>query len=80
MPGAGPVRVVTDKAVLEADPTTGELVLAALYPGVTAEEVRAGVGWELRCRDRLAGIAPPTDRELALLRERLDPRGLYLKG
>src|SRR6476659_3362170 len=31
MPGAGPVKVVTDKAVLEPDPDSGELVLAALY-------------------------------------------------
>ena len=29
MPGAGPVRVVTDKGILEADAETGELVLAA---------------------------------------------------
>ena len=49
----GPVRVITDKAILEADPETGELVLAALYPGVTADEVRAGVGWPLRCRETL---------------------------
>ncbi len=40
MPGAGPVRVITDKGILEADAETGELVLAALYPGVTADEVR----------------------------------------
>jgi glutaconate CoA-transferase subunit B len=80
MPGAGPVRVVTDKAILDADPETGELVLGALYPGVELDEVRAGVGWPLRCRERLEPVTPPTDRELTLLRERLDPRGLYLKG
>src|SRR3954452_6297670 len=34
MPGAGPTKVVTDKAVLELDPLTGELVLTAIYPGV----------------------------------------------
>ena len=44
----GPVKVITDKAMLEADAETGELVLAALYPGVQVEEVRAGVGWPLR--------------------------------
>ena len=64
MPGAGPVRVVTDKAILEADAESGELVLAALYPGVTPDEVRAGVGWPLRSRPALADVAPPTAREL----------------
>jgi glutaconate CoA-transferase subunit B len=80
MPGAGPVRVVTDKGVLEADSDTGELVLAALYPGVTAGDVRSAVGWPLRCRDTLAAVAPPDPAELRLLREVLDPRRLYLKG
>ncbi len=28
MPGAGPTRVITDKGILEADPTDGELVLS----------------------------------------------------
>jgi glutaconate CoA-transferase subunit B len=80
MPGAGPVKVVTDKGVLEADPDSGELVLAALYPGVPAEEVRAGVGWPLRERAGLAQVAGPTDEELHLLRDVLDPHRLYLKG
>jgi glutaconate CoA-transferase subunit B len=80
MPGAGPVKVVTDKAVLEAEAETGELVLAALYPGVEADEVRAGVGWRLRSRPLLAKVDPPTDVELRLLRDVLDPQRLYLKG
>ncbi len=78
MPGAGPVKVVTDKAVLETDPATGELVLTGLYPGVPVEEVRAGVGWPLRVAPTLDGVAPPTGEELRLLREVLDPGRLYL--
>jgi len=79
MPGAGPVKVITDKGILEADETTGEMVLAALYPGVHADSVRAGVGWPLACRPRLAQVAPPTPRELDLLRNVLDPKRLFLK-
>jgi hypothetical protein len=40
MPGAGPVKVITDKAILGGEPG-GELVLAALYR-VTEQEVRTG--------------------------------------
>jgi glutaconate CoA-transferase subunit B len=80
MPGAGPVKVVTDKAILDADPETGELVLAALYPGVAADEVRAGIGWPLRSRPALDSVDPPTSVELHLLRDVLDPHRLYLKG
>jgi len=79
MPGAGPVKVITDKAILAADDDSGEMVLAALYPGVDQADVQAGVGWPLRHRPRLADVAPPTATELRLLREVLDPKGLYLK-
>ena len=81
MPGAGPVRVVTDKGILDADPESGELVLGALYPGVEAGGGPRGRGlaasrpWTARYRS-----PPPTEQELTLLREVLDPRRLYLKG
>jgi len=80
MPGAGPVKVITDRGVLEADEHSGELILAALYPGVEVSEVQAGVGWDLKCRARLERIEPPSGTELRLLREVLDPKRLYLKG
>src|SRR2546429_5875388 len=80
MPGARPVKVITDKGVREADPATGEMVLAAHYPGVTADDLQAGVGWPLARRERLGSVMPPTETELRLLREVLDPRKVYLKG
>jgi glutaconate CoA-transferase subunit B len=79
LPGSGPVKVITDQAVLEAD-GTGELVLVALYPGVQTEQVKAGVGWPLRVRTTLLEVSPPGPRELAVLREVLDPKQLFLKG
>ena len=79
MPGAGPTKVVTDKAILEVNGVSGELELAALYPGVEIAEVAAGIGWQLRSRERLAAVEPPSERELRLLREVLDPKRLYLK-
>ncbi len=78
MPGAGPVKVVTDKAILEAG-DDGELVLAALYPGVEAAEVRDGVSWTLRSRATVARVEPPSAAELRLLRDVLDPQRLFLK-
>jgi glutaconate CoA-transferase subunit B len=78
MPGAGPVKVITDKGILESDPESGEMVLTALYPGVTVEEVKANVGWPLRVRDMLGSVTPPSVRELDLLRHTLDPQKLYL--
>jgi glutaconate CoA-transferase subunit B len=65
--------------VHEADDESGELVLAALYAGVTAGEARAGVGWPLRERPQIDRVAPPSAEDLRLMREVLDPKKLYLK-
>ena len=77
--GQGPVAVVTDIGFLEPDPT-GELVLTALHPGKTAEEARANTGWELKVAASLRCTEPPSQEELRILREELDPQGIYLKG
>jgi glutaconate CoA-transferase, subunit B len=78
MPGAGPIKVITDKGVLERDEETGEMILTRLYPGVTVDEVKANVGWPLRVGDHLEQVSPPSNEELRLLREVLDPKRLYL--
>ena len=67
--GRGPTRVITDLGVLEPDPHSRELVLTALHPGVTVEEARAATGWPLRVAAEPAVTAPPTDDELAVLRD-----------
>src|SRR5437868_8683950 len=44
-PGERVAKVITDEGVFDRDAANGELVLTALYPGVSVEEMRAGVGW-----------------------------------
>jgi glutaconate CoA-transferase subunit B len=66
--GAGPVRVITDLGVLEPDPDSAELVLTALHPGVTVEQVRAETGWDLEVVDDLKTTEPPSTLELETLR------------
>lgn len=66
--GAGPMRVITDLGVLEPDPDTAELVLAAVHHGVTVEQVRAETGWPLAVAADLMITAPPSERELETLR------------
>lgn len=68
MRGAGPTVVITDIGVLRPDDETGELVLTALHPGRTREEAIAATGWPLRIADDVAQTQPPTEAELAALR------------
>lgn len=79
MPGAGPLKVITDMGILEPD-ETGELLLTQLYPGVNVSDVRAKVGWPLRVREPLGTREAATERELDLLRRVLDPQRLFLGG
>lgn len=67
-PGAGPRAVITDFGVLRPDPSTDELTLSALYPGVTVEAARAATGWPLAVAARLETLPPPTPAELRTLR------------
>ena len=46
--------VVTDIGVLEPDPETRELTLAALHPGATVEQAREATGWPLRVAEHAA--------------------------
>lgn len=77
--GGGPAAVVTDLGVLEPD-EAGELVLTHLHPGATVEQVKANTGWDLRIVEPLQITPEPTAEELRLLREELDPQGIYLEG
>ncbi len=76
--GSGPYRVVTDLALLGYDDETKRMKVMALQPGVTLEEVQAETGFELLVSDKLETNAPPTDEELRLLREEIDPEHLYI--
>ena len=78
MPGAGPVKVITDKGILESDPETGEMVLTALYPGRHGRRREEQRRLAAPARDHLDPIAPPGAEELRLLRDVLDPQKLYL--
>ena len=77
--GKGPVAVVTDLGMLEPD-ENGELVLTALHPDVTVEQVLANTGWSLKVAAELHITEPPSENELHILRDELDPQGIYLKG
>lgn len=77
--GGGPQAVVTDLGILEPD-INGELILTALHPGKTKEQAIANTGWELRIASRLRLTDSPSQKELYILREELDPNGIYLKS
>jgi glutaconate CoA-transferase subunit B len=77
--GRGPSVVVTDLGRYGFDQDTGEMRLEAVHPGVTVEDVRAATGWDLKIAGELATTPDPTAEELRLVREELDPDGVYVQ-
>lgn len=75
--GGGPQAVVTNLGILAPD-SQGELVLAALHPGVTIEQVQEHTGWALKQSENCRHTKPPTEDELHILREDLDPQKIYI--
>lgn len=77
--GGGPQAVITDIGIMEPD-ENGELTLTALHPGKSADDARANTGWALKVAENLRLTEEPTEEELRILREELDPQGIYIKG
>lgn len=77
--GKGPVAVVTDIGILEPD-ETGELILTTLHPGKTKELAIENTGWSLKWGMNVGVTKPVSKDELRILREDLDPTGIYRKA
>jgi len=69
--GGGPRLVITDLGLLRPDPVSCELVLAAIYPGVSVEQVRSSTGWDLAVSPDLSELAAPSAADLTALRQLL---------
>ena len=74
------IVVITDLAVMAIDKSNGRLRIERLMPGVTVEQVRSKTGFDLLVAEEAATVEPPTEAEVRLLREEVDPVGEYLKS
>jgi glutaconate CoA-transferase subunit B len=74
----GPYRVITDLAVLGYHEQTKRMEVLSLHPGISLEQVRAATGFELGVREPLASTTPPSEHELRILRDEVDPHRYIL--
>ncbi len=80
MPGTGPTKVITNLGIYSFH--KGEMTLESIHSGagVTLDEIRGNTGWDIRMSNDLKETTPPTEEELLLLRERVDPGQKFIKG
>jgi glutaconate CoA-transferase subunit B len=72
-PGTGPYRVITDLAVMGYHEQTKRMEVLSLHPGVPLAKVREATQFELHVHSPLAVTEPPSEEELRLLRDEVDP-------
>jgi acyl CoA:acetate/3-ketoacid CoA transferase beta subunit len=72
-------RVVTNLCVLDYDTPDHRMRLRSLHPGVTTKDVVTATGFELVIPDHVPESRLPTDDEIRLLREVIDPKALREK-
>ena len=78
-PNTGPHRVITDLAILGFHERTKRMQVLSLHPGVTLEKLQDNTSFAIEPAAEITQTAIPTERELHLLREEIDPRR-YLLG
>ena len=69
-------RIISNLAVMDFQGPNNQVRVISLHPGVSFEEVQDNTGFELAVADGLGVTPPPTDAQLAIIRERLDPHDL----
>ncbi|HEX3891128.1 MAG TPA: CoA-transferase [Terracidiphilus sp.] len=67
--GKGPVAVITDLCILRPDPTSRELKVASVHPGIDRTAIAANTGWSIQFADDCTETSAPTQEELSILRE-----------
>jgi len=77
-PGSGPYKVITTLALMGYDPLSKRMKVESLHPGVTNQDVVDNTGFELLFADPLHVTPEPTDEELRILREEVDPEGVII--
>jgi len=75
----GPSRVITDLCLFDFESETKRMRLIACHPGVTTEDVIKATGFEILIADEVGTTDPPTEEELRLLHEVIDPLGFVFK-
>jgi glutaconate CoA-transferase subunit B len=60
----------------------GEMVLETIHSGcgITLDKIKAEVGWDLKISADLKDTIAPTEEEIRILREKVDPNKIWSGG
>ena len=64
---------------METNLNTGRFQISKLTQGVSIDAVMAETGFQPDVAEKIEEVKAPTSKELRILREEVDPNGLYFK-
>jgi len=66
--GSGPCTLISRKGIFKFDPISKEMFLTNNHPGITVEQIRKDIPWELKVSPNLEETIPPSAEELEFTR------------
>lgn len=71
--GSGPYRIITNMAVMGFDEESKRMKVLKINPGYSRQDIQDNCGFELLWNGNLEETDPPSDEELHILRDEVDP-------
>jgi len=67
------IHVVSELGVFKVESEMTRMMVSSIHPGVVLEQIKENTGFEMLVPDAVPRTVPPTDLELELIREKIDP-------
>jgi len=77
-PNTGPFKVITNLAVLGYDEETKRMKIESIHTGIKIDEVKENIGFELLTKEKILTTEAPTNEELNILMQEVDPFKLVI--
>jgi glutaconate CoA-transferase subunit B len=75
---SGPYLVISQLGVMGFDEEMKRMKLVSVHPGIKVEDVVENTGFELIIPNEVAMTELPSETELRLLRDKIDPEGIVI--
>ena len=78
LPPKKAIKVYSNLAALDFEEKTKQMRLVSVHPGVPVERVKENTGFDLVIPEKIPETERPTEQEVDMIRNRIDPHGIYL--
>jgi glutaconate CoA-transferase subunit B len=79
LPMCQDIKIITNLCVFGFDEEERSMKLLSVHPGITLEEVVENTGVEFKIPEMVKNTEEPTEKEVDLLRNSIDPLKMYIK-